>query len=440
MSWLFGIIISGNMDRVKNKSANMISKLKRTGFFSVFLVNVLAKVLSFLGSIVIVRILSKDDFGLYAYIMNCYSMLFLLNDFGCNVAMIQFRSENYSNVELYNDYFTFPLKCALAFSALSSLLIVFSPIFYPFTQEAAKNLTKGLFLLPIITTINTFLSSNLRVEMQNTKFAILSFLQVLFHFGFILPMSFFWNVQGALLANYMTAILLLFCSIIISRKRLNFEWISCSLNIQQKKAFLKYAFASQINNSIGGLFHLLDIFLIGLLIVDNQVISSYKVASTIPQALLFIPNSILIYAGPLFARNIKNIEWVKRNFNRITFGCAGINGIAVLVGVCTAYFFIPLIFGTEYTDAVPCFIILMLAFFVQGTFQIPSNNIIYTQHKVNANVTITIVTSILNCILDIWFISNYGAIGAAVATLSVSIAASVMSYGYMRFWLNHQGA
>ncbi len=423
---------------MKEKITSLILNLKRTGFFSIFGANVLSKIISFVGSIIIVRIMSKGDYGLYSYVMNCYGMIFLLNDFGCGVAMMQYRSENYANSILYNDYFTFAFKCALGFSVIPSILLLLSPFYYPFKQDEASILTQCLFLLPIFSVINSFLLLNLRTALQNNKFALLSFIQTIVQFGFILPMSFFWNVTGAVLSNYLATISVTAVGLLISRENLQFKWNKCILSLEEKICFLKYAFVSQANNSISALLQLFDIFLIGLLIHNNEIISSYKVASVIPQAMMFVPNSILIYALPLFARNIYNISWVKRNFNRMLWGCAGINGIITLISVCTASYFFPLLFGKEYIDAIPYFILLMMAFFAQGTFQIPSANIIYTQHKVNINLVITILSNVLNCILNIYLILTYGAIGAAISTLIVSIVASVMSYGYMKFWLRQQ--
>ena len=66
-----------NKDEIKRK----IDKLNKTGFFSIFMATVFSKVVTLLGGVVLVRVLSKEDYGLYAYIHNCYSMLFLLNDF-----------------------------------------------------------------------------------------------------------------------------------------------------------------------------------------------------------------------------------------------------------------------------------------------------------------------------------------------------------------------
>lgn len=413
--------------------------LHRTGFISVFLSGVLGKVLSFFGGIIIVRVLSKEDYGLYSYVMNCYAMLVLLNDCGCGDAMLQFRSENHNNPTLYNDFFTFSLKCAIRFSAIASLLLLLSPMFYPFHQETASLLTQCLFLLPIISTANRFIQLNLRVEMQNKKYAILSFADAFIHYGFILPMSYFWSVKGAVFANYAIALGVLFFGLSISREYLRFDWNKCTLNVRQKKAFLKFAFASQINNSVGQLLHLFDVFVIGMIVTNNQIIASYKVALVIPQALMFIPNTVLVYAVPWFARNFNNVEWISRNFKRIVWACAGMNGPLVIGGIGGASLLIPLIFGNGYADAIPCFVILLIAFFFHGTFQVPAANIMYTQHKVKANIAITLGSSILNCILDVWLVSAYGSIGAAFATLAVSIVASVMSYGYMKYWLYQQG-
>lgn len=421
---------------MKNRIEGLLHVLKRTGFFSVFLSSILSKIISFLGGVIIVRILSKNDYGLYTYVMNCYSMLFILNDFGCNVAMIQFRSENYADKRLYNEYYTFSFKCAVVFSAMASLLIVLSPFFYPFKQNDAALLTQHLCLLPILNTINTFQLSNLRVEMQNRKYALLNVFQVMFHYGFILPLSFFGGIRGAVMSNYLVVSLMILLSACLSRGYHNFDWRNNCLGEKRKKTFLKYAFASQINNSIGALLTLFDIFLIGFIISDNRILSSYKVSSTIPQALMFIPNSILVYAGPLFARNISNAKWIKRNFSRIIAGCLTSNGFITVFLVLFAHPIIVFLFGNSYTDAIPCFVILMLAFFIQGTFQIPAANVIYTQHKVKVNIVITIVSNILNCVLDLLLIQSYGAIGAAVATLLVSTTSSVIAFGYMVLWLN----
>ena len=84
----------------KEKIKTKIEKLKKTGFFSIFIATVFSKVITLLGGIILVRILSKSDYGIYSYVHNCYSMLFLLNDFGIATAALQYLTENFSNQEI----------------------------------------------------------------------------------------------------------------------------------------------------------------------------------------------------------------------------------------------------------------------------------------------------------------------------------------------------
>ena len=45
----------------KEKIKTKIEKLKKTGFFSIFIATVFSKVITLLGGIILVRILSKSD-------------------------------------------------------------------------------------------------------------------------------------------------------------------------------------------------------------------------------------------------------------------------------------------------------------------------------------------------------------------------------------------
>lgn len=418
-------------NHIKKIVTDNVGKLKTTGFFSIFLSNVFAKIITLIGGVVLVRVLSKSGYGLYTDVLNNYGILFILNDFGCCVAMMQYRCENYNDKTKSNDYFTKAFLYGLAASAVASLLLFFSPWFYPFKHTESVQLTQALFLLPFITTANCFLQSNLRVLLKNTRFAVLNIITTIIHYGVLLPMSYYFELPGAVIANYGIAILTLIVSIGLSRDTLLFDWKSDVLSKKEKKDFLKFAIGSQLNNSIGGMLNLFDIFLISLIVINSESIASYKVASTIPLALIFIPNSIIIYIIPFFARNINNRIWVRTNYKKVLVLTSAINGALTMFGVVLSPYIIPLIYGPQYVDAIPCFIILMIAFFFNGSLYIPTANIIYTQHKVRANIIITIISNIVNCLMDVILIRNYGSIGAAYSTLIVSFVATVASIGYM---------
>ncbi len=426
-----------NKFEIKDEIMQNILKLSKTGFFSVFFSSVLSKVLTFLGGIVLVRIMSKGDYGLYTYVLNSYGMLFILSDCGCCQAMIQYRSEFFHDKERENDYFTKAYKYGMILSSISVVLLLLSPYFYPFNQQGAARLTQSLCLMPYFTTTNSFISSNLRVKMQNKKYAAVNVIQTAIHYGLIVPMSFFWSVKGAVLANYGIGIGTLIFSLFISRKYIAFNWKSNVLTKKEKKDFLLFAAASQFNSSIGSMFHLVDIFLISFFTINTEVISSYKVASTVPQALMFVPNSILLYIVPIFARHVSDKKWVKNNFRKLLFSNAALNAILTAVCCLSASVLIPVIYGKQYSDASACAMILLMAFFFSGSFQIPAANVIYTQHKVGINVAITIATNIVNCFMDVILIRCYGSVGAALATLIVSILSGLLAVGYVIYWIKN---
>ena len=117
-----------------------------------------------------------------------------------------------------------------------------------------------------------------------------------------------------------------------------------------------------LNNGLSELMYLLDVFILGLTVPDETVIASYKVATTIPTALVFIPQSIIIYVYPYFARNRENRDWLIANYRRLVLSMGVLN---LLVGgglFLVAPWFVTLVFGERYLDAVLPFQILCASY------------------------------------------------------------------------------
>ena len=408
-----------------------IGKLTRSGFFPVIVSNTLAKACALLGSIIIVRILSVPDYGVYTKVINNYSILFILNDFGFSVAMMQYRGENYNDPIKRNAYFVEPFKYAMGFSLISSLIIAVSPVFFPYKSDNDALLTQLLCLTPILVTVNSFITLNLRVLTENIKYSVVNFAQAFLTYFFLIYGSYKYGVTGAVLSIYMVNIATIIFGVLISRGELSFDWQSKVLHKSEKIDFFKFAIGAQFNNSIGVLLHLFDVFLIGLIVASDAVLAEYRVASTIPQALVFIPNSIIIYIAPYFARKINDLEWIRGNTRKLIAGCIALNGVITIVGIIIAPVLVPLVFGAQYENSVLYFKILMVAFFFTGSFQIPAANVIFTQHKVRANIIITLISNVANCILDYCLIKQYGATGAAIATCAVAMISSLVAIVYL---------
>lgn len=414
----------------------LAGKLLRTGFISVFFSNAFSKVLVFVGGMIIVRVLSKDDYGSYTYVMNCYGMLCLLNDLGCGDATMQFCSENYKDENKSGAFFRYGWQMAMLFSALTAALTFFSPWFYPFKEQDAARMAQSLCLIPFLTAANSFLLVNLRVRLLNDRFAKLNVVSTAVHYLVILPASWWFGVWGAVLSNYVIRILTLLYGVYLSRKQISAFWGGQKLCTGEKRDFLKLAFGSQVNNSAYGLLTLFDVFLIGIFIGENIIISSYKIATTIPSALAFIPTSVMTYIIPYFARHMGDVKWVKHNYGKLVLCCVGGSAVISVAGILAGPWIIPLLFGKQYEDAVVCYTILMAGYFFHAGLQTPTLNVLYTQRKIWQCTAIISISGLLNCILDVILISQVGSVGAAIATSLLHVFAALMSVGYMLFYLD----
>lgn len=411
-----------------------IQKLRTTGFFSIFISNVFSKVVAFLGNIVIVRVLSKNDYGIYAYAINAMTMLYIFNDFGASNAALQHLTEEKDHKEKKKKILKYAMRVGLIGSIFSGSLIALSPLFYPFEIVEAKYYTPILCLIPIFSNINAFVSVVLRANFENKKFAILAFTKTAFNYLFLIVLSLIWGLLGAIIAQYCYTILELLLGLWLSRKLL---WQGKTEDKQQlpkeeQKAFLKYALTAQLNNTLSAILMNIDIFLIGIMIANAEVVATYKIAATIPMALAFLPQCVMIYVLPYFVQNNKNKEWIKRNYIRlIKYGVVAYS-IVTIAMVLGAKLIFHILYHTEYDDAITSFRILMVGFFFSATFKIPTNNILYSMRKLKINLTVTISATILNFILNILFIHFMGMNGAAVTTTLINVFSSIIFICYIQ--------
>ena len=384
---------------------------------------------------IIVRVLTKAEYGEYGYIMNCFGMLSILGDLGFNCAAMQCCNESYQDPTKRDTYFVHGYIRGIAFSLVTCVAILLSPYFYPFQSHEAAKITQWLCLLPLLQTTNTFLSVNLRIRMENSRYALINVFQSIATYLVILPASYWIGIKGAVLSEYIINFLVILFSVIISRKSLRFTPVFSVISKSERKTFFRLAFGSQLNNGVYKALTLLDVFLIGIFVADSEIISSYKVATTIPLALAFIPSALAIYIVPFFSRNRTNISWTRRNYYKLIL-LSGLGNFFITIGlIALSPYLIPLIFGSQYADAVTCFCILMVGYFFSATFSVVSANIIYTQRKVRTNIIITALSGFASCVLNVLLIPWLGPIGASLAATLVHVFTACLNFGYMVFYL-----
>lgn len=415
------------MDKMKD----IFKKLKKTGFFSIFISSIFSKVIVFLGGILLVRLLPQDEYANYTLIINAFSVLCLFGDFGSSAATLQFMTEERDNQSKAMAFLKYGLKIAISSACLSSLLIVLSSLFYPFKNSIVAKYTAVLFIVPIITSVNGIISNVLRAKGENHKYSLLQFLTTIIHYLVIIPFTLLWGLFGSIISQYFYNFITFLVGIFISKKFINNLFDNTCINNDEKKSFLKLAIGSQVNNSIGNLLYTVDIFVIGLMIANNTDLAVYKVATIIPGALVFLPSCFIIYIFPYFIKNKKNKNWLASNLKLIIKYGSIIYGILTVVIIIFSKYIITILYGSNYIDAVIPFNILMVGFYFMSTVTMPTFNVIYSMRKVKINIFINLISIVLNAILNVILIYKFGIIGAALATALVKIIMAIISWIYV---------
>ena len=281
---------------------------------------------------------------------------------------------------------------------------------------------------PIMSYISSFFSINLRYRLENKLFSICNIVNSVLNISAVVVGAIvggLYGVAASLYFSYLISILI-YIGVFIKLK-INPFGKSSKLSKDDKKGFVKLSVSAAVNDSILHLIMVADLFIIGALIADELVVASYKVATTIPSALVFIPSSLMLFAYPYMARNKNDYRWNRKILISIVVALGIVNTIIVVILAVWAPFFITLIYGDAYLDAVPTFRVLLIGYLFTGTFRTPIVNFLWSQKRNKMVVGLSVFIGIFNIVADIILVKVQGAIGAAIATTATYFVSAVLA-------------
>lgn len=403
---------------------NNLQKLYKTGFFHIFTANVINKILLFCNGIFIVKVLSKESFGIYSYSQNLLSLFLLFSGLGINNGLLQFASR--SSKEEREDIFRFTFKLGVMINIILTGIVILYCKFGNFKIEEGRKILFYMIGFPIFTIIIDSFLIYWRAELRNKEMSILSIINTSSTVIFMIAGGYLYDLQGVILGKYIGFIIVVVVIVkYTTLEKIKSYLLKTKLTFRLKKEIIKYSFAAQVNNSIISFIHMIDIFSIGLLIGDKYILASYKAANIIPFGLEFIPASIMMYIYPYFVINNKNKEWISRNYKKVIYTLLGMNLFIVGFILIFGKFIILKVFGQEYIDSIKIFKVLCIGYFFTGTFRILGANILFTLGKPKFNIYSSVIACISNIILNYFLIQKYGSVGAAYATVIVFIIWSI---------------
>lgn len=415
------------MDKIVSKVKKLIERLGSTGFVHLLGSSVINKILTFISGIIVVRLIPKSDYGVYSNANNILSLFCLLEGFSATSVLLQFGCTKQGKDK--DDIIKFCYSLALITNTILSIIILFSGAFIKFSIDGTGKLLMLMSFQPLIRTLIEQQRTYLRIEQKNKEFAFANNLYTVTTVILTIMLSLLLKVNGLILSTYLTVIFI--TAFLWKKHNLRAPKVAFSLSKSETKKMLKFATVCVINNSTGTIMYLLDTFVLGIVVAESTVTASYKVATTIPTALAFIPACVMVYIYPYFAKRSQDIPWCINNYKKVLFLFGAFNLLIVVVLVAFAPLFIKIVFGVQYLDAITPFRILCISYFFRATFRTIPGQLLVTQEKLGFNTFVGFASSALNTILNIVLIPKYSSNGAAIATLIVTIIFAVISSTYL---------
>ncbi|MBB6624640.1 oligosaccharide flippase family protein [Clostridium gasigenes] len=418
----------------KHINKDMINSLLKKGLLQIFSANIINKIVQFATIIFLTRIISQTEYGLFSYAQNTMNIAMLLEGLGVTAGILQYCSVEKEDGKKFV-FFNYGTKVGMLINLVTSLGIMAWAAWGPLAMEGSRTFLFIMSFIPLLSITYGSIQAYLRSTLRNKEFSRLTVFNTVAYFVFTVGFSAIMGANGLILGMYLAYLSTVILGAFIIRKDI-FLYKNTKMESKDKKIqFLKYSIITVLSNAMSQILYLLDTQLIGTFTKDPIIIANYKNATTIPFNLTFIPLSLIVFAYPYFAQNRNNKVWMKEKLSLLVKGLGVVNLFITIFGLVFAEPIFAIVFP-KYMDAIPCFRVLMVGYFVSATFRIPYGNILASVGNVKANLINAIFSGVCNVILDIILIIKYGSIGAAYATLIVFIISSMIHYIFIRRYMN----
>lgn len=405
-----------------------IKNLYKGGFFHIFGGNILTKMILFLSSIVVVRLITKSEYAYLSYADNLYLYINLLSGLGISTAVLIYCS-NAKSVGEDKAYLFFALKWGSIFQFFFSLTIVVYSYFADIPFPNARNLILTLILYPFLTYVLTVIQNYIRAHMENRLFAKMSVIQAILVLSASILFVRLIGLLGIAIARYISIIVVVFIGgkYVLS----NVKGVSkIELSNLQIKLFMNMSISLMIANLFSMIMPLNEMFLINELIRDETITANYKIANLIPSQLGFITSSIVIYYFPIIAK-MTDLKDVWKESKKVGIFTGSIILIITVTGIIFSPIIIRFTYGTRYLDSNNMSIIFWIVYALNSGFRMIPMNILPAIGKSKFNAVVSMVSCLIHVVMDYFFIKVFGIVGAAIAIGIVYLISGIVYWIYL---------
>jgi len=389
--------------------------------------NIIQRFLAFILLPLYTRFLTPDDYGIVAVVSSLVITLEILFMFSLGGAITKFYFEYKDNPpELKRFYGTVFLFLFIVSVTLSTISIIFGPVFlspfldkiefYPYMAVAIA----GLFFFPVY---DLYLNM-LQTEERTVEFSIVTI--SCFVFKTILSIIFVVGMKngaiGPIAAESISNLIFFAVAFVRIRKKITF-----TIDIKYLKTALAYSIPLLPHTLVTQIKHIADKLFLNSMI-GTAAAGIYNIGFQIGNLTAVIAMAINRAYIPVFMESMKSQE--KESLEKLK------KLSAFLVFFYCTFSFVLSIFSREviivlttekYYQAYLVVPFIAFSFAARGIYFLFVNTLFFYEKKTKLVAVISILTAALNIALNYSFIKLFSISGAAAATMTSQIAATVFT-------------
>lgn len=360
------------------KSSFIAGFVKRGGF-SVLFSTALVKLSSALLSIVVVQLLSKDDFGILSYVLSLYAIAIVMVGFGGNYSLLRFGSIT-DSIIVRKSYYEYTQYYGLKYTIIVALLVCIYSFFLPQAMKPAQPIiilmSLGFFSFYALETMRSYfriINLNRVYSNINTCNAfILLFLTIL--------LTFLFQNYGYIIALVAAPLI----TFILFRNKIPKIKFDYKPEIS-KRVYWGYGIHTSVSAIANQIIFSVAPLLLGILSEPEHNIASFRVATIIPFNLLTLPGILMISDFSYLSRNYKDKACLKSYYLNYLKIVVPVSFLVFLLLTIFATSVVKFLFGEQYLDCVYMYQMFMIATFVTYIFRNPLGNILLAVGKAEWN-------------------------------------------------------
>ncbi|MDQ0067056.1 oligosaccharide flippase family protein [Chryseobacterium lathyri] len=388
----------------------------------VFLSFLIAKICGFAGTLLVIRLLPENEFGVLSIVISVLTIFLPFTGFGSGQALMRFGSISSDEDEKrkISSYFFFR---GILFEILLIALFLSVALFY-------FNRYEDIFLIFVFCAVRLggFYIVNhtqvfYRITGKNQTFARINNVVNIGGLLLILILTYFFKLHGYLIAIAVTPYLSLFW---LTKDIYSFR----QFIPKNYREMWKYGGFTAATSLISDTMFSLDILLLGFL-MNESAVANYRVAILIPSNITFLAISFLQSDFPVLSKNYQNKAFLTSyiiNFHKVF--------IPVCIGIFIFFMFfnqyiLKYFFGTAYIDNSELLMVLLIGFNVGMLTRNLYGNLLPAVGKIEINTWVGIASLIFLAITAYLLIPIYGVFGMGIAMTSTIL---ISGFFYLIFF------